>query len=100
MTKYKAIGDSVLISVPELEKVSQRESGLFLIENDPAGKTTVIVDVVSVGEGKFDQKNGVFIPPPVKVGDKIIIGLAVGMEVAKGLKMVKTEDIFAVIDED
>lgn len=97
MSKYIAIGDSVIISVPEVEKVSQRDSGLILVEKDPAGKTTVIGTVISIGEGKFDSTKGTYITPPLTVGDKVILSLSTGLELDKGVRMVKIDDIFAKV---
>jgi co-chaperonin GroES (HSP10) len=95
---FKAIGDSVIVQVPEVEKESQTDSGIFLIQKDPTAKKTVTAIVVSVGEGKFDSKTGVTVPPPVKIGDKIVMSLSTGVELEKGYRMVRIDDIFAVVE--
>lgn len=96
---YRAIGDSVIVTVPELQKETTRESGLIMIQDDPARKSTVIGTVISVGEGKFDSKTGTQIVPPLKVGDKVVISMATGVELSKTHRMIKVDDIFAVLAE-
>lgn len=97
MSEYIAIGDTVIISVPEVEKVSQRDSGLLLVEQDPAGKTTVVGTILSIGEGRFDEKTGTYAKPPLSVGDKVILSLSTGLHLDKGIRMVKMDDIFAKV---
>ena len=95
---FRAINDSVIVEIPEVKKETQRESGLFVIEDDKSNQTTVTGTIVSVGEGKFDSKTGSFVPPPVKVGDKVVLSLATGIALDKTHKMVRTDDIFAVVE--
>lgn len=95
---FRAINDSVIVEIPEVVKETTRASGLVLIENDKSNQTTVIGTIVSVGEGKFDSKTGEFVPPPVKVGDKVVLSLSTGISLDKTHKMVRTDDIFAVVE--
>lgn len=97
---FRAINDSVIVEIPEVnKKETKRESGLFVIENDQTNnQTTVTGVIVSVGEGKFDSKTGSFVPPPVKVGDKVVLSLSTGIALDKTHKMVRTDDIFAVVE--
>lgn len=95
---FRAIGDSVIVQVPEVEKESQTDSGIFVIQKDPTAKKTVTATVVSVGEGKFDPKTGVMVPPPVKLGDKVVMSLSTGIELEPGFRMVRIDDIFAVVE--
>lgn len=96
--KFRAVNDSVIVEVPKVERTTRRDSGLILVEDDKSTKTTVVATVVSVGEGKFDYKTGSFVPPPVKVGDKIVMALATGIALDDTHRMVKTDDIFAVVE--
>lgn len=95
---FRAINDSVIVEIPEVQKETKRESGLFVIEDDKSNTTTVTGTIVSVGEGKFDAKTGAFVPPPVKVGDKVVLSLATGISLDKTHRMVRTDDIFAVVE--
>lgn len=95
---FRAINDSVIVEIPEVQKETTHSSGLVLIEDDKSNKTTVTGVIVSVGEGKFDSKTGSFVPPPVKVGDKVVLSLATGIALDKTHKMVCTDDIFAVVE--
>ncbi len=98
MTQYRAINDSVIVEIPEVETMQQRESGLLLIQKDPTTKSTVTGTIVSIGEGRWDEKSGSFVPPPVKVGDKIILSRSTGVEIDKTHRMIRTDDIFAVVE--
>ncbi len=95
---FRAINDSVIVEIPEVQKETTRESGLILIEDDKSNKTTVTGTIISVGEGKFDSKSGQLVPPPVKVGDKVILSLSTGIALDKTHRMVRTDDIFAVLE--
>lgn len=95
--QYKAINDSVIIKIPEVKKETQRESGIFLIQPESNDAQTVIGTVVSVGEGKFDGLTGRHVPPCIEVGDRIITNLSTGISLDKTHRMIRTDDIFAVI---
>lgn len=97
--KFRAVNDSVIVQVPKLERTTTRpDSGLILVEDDKSSKTTVTAVIVSVGEGKFDSKTGVFVPPPVKVGDKVVMAISTGIALDDTHRMVRTDDIFAVVE--
>lgn len=95
---FRAINDSVIVEIPEANAEVKHESGLVLVENVQSNKTTVTGTIISVGEGRFDPKTGVFVPPPVKVGDQIVLGLSTGITLDKTHKMVRIDDIFAVLE--
>ena len=95
--KFRAINDSVIVEVPQLTRQTQHESGLVLIQEDQSAKGTVTAVIVSVGEGKFDTNTGKFVPPPVKVGDRIVMSLSTGIALDDTHRMVRTDDIFAVL---
>lgn len=95
---FKAIGDSVVVEIPEVQKETKRESGLYIIQDDPTRKTTVTGIIVSIGEGKFDSVTGTFIPPPVKIGDKVVLSLSSGAELDKTHRTIRTDDIFAIVE--
>jgi len=95
---FRAINDSVIVEIPEVKREVKQESGLYVIEDDKSNQSTVTGIVVSVGEGKFDHKSGTFVPPPVKIGDKVVLSLSTGISLDKTHKMVRTDDIFAVVE--
>ena len=94
---FKAIGDSVIVKLTVAAKQSTTDSGLVLIEKGREGATAV-AEIISIGEGKFDYKNGVHVPPPVKIGDKIVMSLSTGMKLDELHRVVRTDDIFAVVE--
>ena len=95
---YKAIGDSVIVEVPEVSRETVRESGLVLLEAEPTKQKTVIGTIVSVGEGRWDEKNAVYVPLSVNVGDKIVLSLSTGVALDGRHRMVRLDDIFAVVE--
>lgn len=100
MSKYRAINDSVIVEIPQVNaKQTVQESGLILVQQDGnSNKNTVTGIVVSVGEGKFDTNRGIFIAPPLKLGDKVLLSLATGIALDETHKMIRTDDIFAVVE--
>lgn len=96
---FKAINDSVIVEVEKPKAETRSEGGLIIVDATKVNTTTITGTIVSVGEGKFDPKTGVFIPPPVKLGDKIILSLSTGVELDESHRMVRTDDIFAVVTE-
>ena len=56
--------------------------------------------MLAVGEGRMD-KDGKFLPMPVKVGDKVIYSKYGGTEVAMGgenVLILRADDIYAVVE--
>lgn len=98
MSKFRAINDSVILHVVEPPKESRSEFGLVLIEKDVSA-TTVVGTVVSVGDGKLHERTGAVMPVPLKVGDKVVIPLSTGVKLDAEHRMVRTDDIFAVVEE-
>ena len=97
--QYKAIGDSVIVEIPLVEKGSQRESGLFIIQDDPTNESPITATVLSIGEGRVDPKTGTLLTPPVKVGDRVVINMQTGIKLDDTRKMIKVDDIFALVTE-
>lgn len=95
---YKAIGDSVIVEVPEVSRETVRERGLVLLEAEPTVQKAVSGTIVSVGEGRWDEKNAVYVPLPVNVGDKIVLSLSTGVALDGRHRMVRLDDIFAVVE--
>lgn len=96
---YRAINDSVIVEIPQVQRqVTQAESGLVIVQDDKSNKSTLTGVVVSVGEGKFDAKSGTFITPPLKLGDKVILSMSTGIALDDTHRMVRTDDIFAVVE--
>lgn len=95
--EYVAIGDTVIIEVPEAEKVTKRDSGLILVQDESASNPTVIGTIVSVGDGKYDEIKGTYVKPSLSKGDKVILSLSTGIKLDKGFRMVKIDDIFAKV---
>ncbi len=92
----KPLGDRVVIKRDEAE--STTASGLYLSRESKEKPQTGIV--VSVGEGKRD-KDGVLVPVPVAVGDKVLYGKYGGTEVTvdgEEVLIVRAEDIYAVFE--
>lgn len=99
MTGYRAINDTVIVEITKPTRETTTQSGLIVYDSEVVNKTTVIGIITSVGEGKFDHKTGVFVAPPVKVGDKILLSISTGVELDKTHRMLRTDDIFAVLAE-
>ncbi|QDJ96448.1 Co-chaperone GroES [Xanthomonas phage Xoo-sp13] len=100
MTQYKALGDSVILQVEERTKQTQTASGLLLIQDPQSISPTVNALVLDVGPGKWCDKTGSYIPTGIKVGDTVLISISTGVELDKTHRMVRTDDVFAVLVKD
>lgn len=99
MTKkapLEPIGNRVLVMRLESEK--ELKGGIIL--PDSAKKKQETAKVIAVGKGKSD-KNGKLVPPPVKVGDVVLIEKYAGQEVSlndEDYVIVRGEDIIAIME--
>lgn len=99
MTKkapLEPIGNRVLVMRLESEK--ELKGGIIL--PDSAKKKQETAKVVAVGKGKAD-KNGKLIPPPVKVGDVILMEKYSGQDVSlhdEDYVILRGDDIIAIVE--
>ena len=77
---------SVIIKTEDKEQVTQRQSGLVLVESSDKSSTT-IAEVISVGDIRDD----------IRVGTKLIFPTNTGLMIAKNIFYLKYEDICAVV---
>lgn len=90
----KPLGDRVIVKQDEAE--STTASGLYLATESKEKPQTGTV--LAVGEGKLD-KDGKYLPMPVKVGDRVIYGKYGGTEITvedEEVLIVRADDLFAV----
>lgn len=90
----KPLGDRVIVKQDEAETTTA--SGLYLASEAKEKPQTGVV--LAVGEGKLD-KNGKYLPMPVKVGDKIIYSKYGGTEVTvegDDVLILRADDLYAV----
>lgn len=93
----KPLGDRVIIKQDEAETTTA--SGLLIAgdakEKPQTGK------VLAVGPGKMD-KEGKYLPMPVKKGDRVVYSKYGGNEVLDGdeeVLIVRADDIYAIISK-
>ncbi|MEI6243371.1 MAG: co-chaperone GroES [Chlamydiota bacterium] len=82
-----------------LEEKESLKGGIII--PDSAKKKQEIATVIAVGDGKKTE-NGKIIPPPVAVGDLILMDKYSGQEVTindEDFIIVKADDIIAVIEK-
>lgn len=90
----KPLGDRVIIKPDEAETTTA--SGLYIASEAKEKPTTGVV--LAVGDGKLD-KDGKYLPMPVKVGDKVIYGKFGGTEVTvdgEDVLILRADDLYAV----
>jgi len=91
----KPLGDRVIVKQDAAETTTA--SGLYLASESKEKPQTGVV--LAVGEGKLD-KDGKYLPMPVKVGDKVIYSKYGGTEItAEGedVLILRADDLYAVI---
>lgn len=96
-TILKPIGNRVIAA--RLEAEETLKGGIII--PDSAKKKQEMAKVIAVGEGKKTD-DGKLIPPPVKVGDTILMDKYSGQEVTvddEEFIIVKTEDIIAIVTQ-
>lgn len=92
---YTAINNSIVVNVEQKEKITERDSGLFVI----TGKkdfNSVVGTVVSTS--KRYNKFGNEIPVELKIGDKILVNLTTGLKLDENHIVLKYDDIFAIVN--
>lgn len=90
----KPLGDRVIVKQDEAETTTA--SGLFLATESKEKPQTGVV--LAVGDGKLD-KDGKYLPMPVKVGDRVIYGKYGGTEINvenEDVLILRADDLFAV----
>ncbi|MEG0322869.1 MAG: co-chaperone GroES [Raoultibacter sp.] len=90
----KPLGDRVIIKQDEAE--STTASGLYLATEAKEKPQTGVV--LAVGDGKLD-KDGKYLPMPVKVGDRVIYGKFGGTEITtegEDVLILRADDLYAV----
>lgn len=90
----KPLGDRVIVKADEAETTTA--SGLILAKETKEKPQTGIV--LAVGPGKLD-KDGNYLPMPVKEGDKVLYGKYGGTEVTvenDEVLILRADDIYAV----
>lgn len=92
----KPLGDRVIIRQDEAEVTTA--SGLYLATE--AQEKPQTGTVLAVGAGKMD-KEGKYLPMPVKVGDKVIYGKYGGTEITvngENVLILRADDLYAVVE--
>lgn len=93
----KPIDDKVVIKPIKKDEVTS--SGFIVTNNTEKPQEA---EVIAIGTG-VTTKNGVHIPIPLKVGQKVIFSKYGGNEVThdgESYTIISYNDIFAVLDED
>lgn len=101
MFKIKDMEVSTNWIVLKKDKVQEKtESGLYLPSED--GNFNNTGTIVKVGPGGRN-KVGALIPPPVKIGDRVLVSEYAGqdlIELEEDHFMIRSHDIFAIIKEE
>jgi chaperonin GroES len=95
--KLKPLSNRVLVR--RLAAEEKLKGGIIL--PDTAKKKQEQAEVVAIGAGKKD-KNGAFIPMPVKVGDIILMEKYSGQEVTlndEEFVILRADDIIAIVEQ-
>lgn len=90
----KPLGDRVIVKQDEAETTTA--SGLFIASESKEKPQTGVV--LAVGEGKLD-KDGKYLPMPVKEGDRVIYGKYGGTEITvdnEEVLILRADDLFAI----
>ncbi len=92
----KPLGDRVIVKQDEAE--SKTSSGLYLAGDSKEKPQTGTV--IAVGPGKMD-KEGKYLPMPVKEGDRVVYSKYGGNEIVcddEEVLIVRADDIYAVFE--
>lgn len=92
----KPLGDRVIVKQDEAEATTA--SGLYLATEAKEKPQTGVV--LAVGEGKLD-KDGKYLPMPVKEGDRVIYGKYGGTEITiegDEVLILRADDLYAVFE--
>lgn len=96
LMNLKPLGDRVIVSPDEPETTTS--AGLFLasdVKDMPQTGT-----VLAVGTGKFG-KDGIFVPMPIEIGDRVLYSKYGGTEIFwddQDVLIMRVDDIYAVIE--
>lgn len=93
----KAMGDTVLVNLPQENKERVLDSGLVIPMTITKNSELIPVKVISVGPG-IENKDGTFTPIDMKEGDTVLILNSIGQRLDPNTVMVKTDDIFGVLE--
>jgi len=92
--KIRPLKDRIVVKAIEQEE--QTAGGIYL--PDTAKEKPQNGEVVAVGPGKFIEEKGDRVPPPLKVGDRVIFGKYAGTEVriqGEEYKILDMKDVLA-----
>jgi len=95
--KVRPLGDKILVKRDE--KVEKTESGLFLPES--AKDTPKTGSVTAIGQGRFNEKTGDYLPFSVKEGDRVLFSSYAGTEVkidGTEMLLMSESEILAIVD--
>jgi len=95
-TVLKPLGNRIVAK--RLEQEQTLKGGIIL--PDSAKKKQETAEVIAVGSGKMTDQ-GTLIPPPVKVGDKILMDKYSGQEVTlddEEYIILKADDVIAIVE--
>lgn len=91
----KPLGDRVIVKPDEAETTTA--GGLYLATESKEKPQTGVV--LAVGDGKLD-KDGNFLPMPVKKGDKVIYGKYGGTDITvdgEEVLILRADDLYAIL---
>ena len=77
--KVRPLADRIVVS-KEVQQEQRSQGGLYIPpskENEPGA---MVVDVIEVGEGIYDEKRNFIRPLYVKKGEKVLIGKYSGVD--------------------
>lgn len=97
ITKFKPLGNRVLVR--RLQEEEKLKGGIIL--PDAAKKKQEQAEVVALGTGSKD-KNGTFVPMPVKLGDTILMEKYSGQEIKledEEFVILSADNIIAIIEK-
>ena len=95
--KLRPLHDRVIVK--RLENETRTASGIVIPDN--AAEKPDQGEVLAVGPGKRNEKNGDFIALNIKVGDRVLFGKYSGQTVkvdGDELLVMKEDDLFAVVE--
>src|SRR5438045_6073126 len=96
--KLRPLHDRVIVK--RLENETKTASGIVIPDN--AAEKPDQGEVLAVGPGKRNEKNGDFIALNIKVGDRVLFGKYSGQTVkvdGDELLVMKEDDLFAVVEK-
>ncbi|GAB4159898.1 MAG: co-chaperone GroES [Planctomycetota bacterium] len=96
MTKINPLEDRILVR--PIENEEKTAGGIIL--PDTAKEKSIRGEVVAVGNGRLNTKDGSRLPLEVKIGDKVIYGKYAGTEIKiEGEKflLLREDDVLAII---